>query len=97
MKSATVFTVLSVAIQLAFAADPYFIYPDVFNDPERDAFYYDTFPDNFIWSSATSSYQIEGAWNISDKGESIWDTHAHTPGRIANDDNGDVACDSYHK
>ena len=27
-------------------------------------------------------------------GESIWHRFAHTPGRIANGDTGDVACDS---
>ncbi len=76
---------------------PLYIYPDVFNDPERDAFIYGNFPDPFVWSSATSSYQIEGAWDVGGKGESIWDRFAHTPGNIANDDNGDVACDSYNK
>jgi hypothetical protein len=31
------------------------------------------------------------------RGPSIWDDFAHTKGRITNDDNGDIACDSYHK
>ena len=31
------------------------------------------------------------------KGKSIWDTVAQKPGNIANNDNGNVACDSYHK
>ena len=98
MTSGVVFVILSVCLNVILAADdPYFVYPDVFNDPERDAFYYDKFPDDFVWSSATSSYQIEGAWDVADKGKSIWDTFAQTPGNIANDDNGNVACDSYNK
>ena len=28
-----------------------------------DGIYYDTFPDDFIWSSATAAYQVEGGWN----------------------------------
>ena len=55
------------------------------------------FPDGFCWGVATSSYQIEGAWNEDDKGPSIWDTYAHTPGNIHNDDTGDVANDHYHR
>ena len=55
------------------------------------------FPDGFYWGVATSSYQIEGAWNEDGKGPSIWDTFAHTPGNIHNDDTGDVANDHYHR
>ena len=56
-----------------------------------------SFPKNFLWGTASASYQIEGAWNEDGKGESIWDRFAHTPGRIKNGDTGDVACDSYHR
>lgn len=34
---------------------------------------------------------------IPGKGKSIWDVHANTPGRVFNNDNGNIACDSYHK
>ena len=51
----------------------------------------------FTWGVATSSYQIEGAADIDGRGPSIWDTFSRIPGAIANGDNGDIACDHYHR
>lgn len=55
------------------------------------------FPSNFMWGTATASYQVEGAWKEDGKGESIWDRFAHTTGKVKGGDTGDVACDSYHR
>lgn len=56
-----------------------------------------TFPKNFLWGTASASYQIEGAWNEDGKSESVWDRFSHTPGKIKNNDTGDVATDFYHR
>lgn len=54
-------------------------------------------PHDFLWGTATSAYQIEGAVAEDGRSPSIWDTFSHTPGKIAGDDHGDVACDHYHR
>jgi beta-glucosidase len=55
------------------------------------------FPPRFLWGTATAAYQIEGAVSEDGRGPSIWDTFTHTPGKIRNDENGDVADDHYHR
>lgn len=55
-----------------------------------------SFPPDFIWGTATSAYQIEGAVAEDDRGVSIWDTFCHTPGKIYKGHTGDVASDHYH-
>ncbi len=54
------------------------------------------FPKDFMWGTATSSYQIEGASDIDNKGLSVWDTFSHVPGNIKNNDTGDIACNHYY-
>jgi beta-glucosidase len=51
----------------------------------------------FIWGVSTSSFQIEGAANADGRGASIWDTYCRQPGKVANGDTGDIACDHYHR
>jgi beta-glucosidase len=55
------------------------------------------FPDNFLWGCATSAYQIEGSTLADGAGSNIWQRFCHTPGRVANNDTGDVACDHYRR
>ncbi|MDO0924856.1 GH1 family beta-glucosidase [Streptomyces sp. TG1A-8] len=54
-------------------------------------------PHDFLWGTATAAYQIEGAVAEDGRAPSIWDTFSHTPGKIDNGDNGDTACDHYHR
>ncbi|XP_073226438.1 beta-glucosidase 12-like isoform X2 [Cicer arietinum] len=57
-----------------------------------------SFPPGFIFGTASSSYQYEGAANEGGRGQCIWDyyTHKH-PERIMDRSNGDVAVDQYHR
>ncbi|MDT4992897.1 MAG: beta-glucosidase [Actinoplanes sp.] len=55
------------------------------------------FPASFKWGVATSSYQIEGAVDEDGRSPSIWDTFSRVPGKVFDGDNGDVACDHYHR
>src|ERR1700749_5109116 len=55
------------------------------------------FPAGFVWGTATSAYQIEGAVSEDGRGPSIWDTFAHTPGKIGDHSNADRANDHYHR
>ncbi|HEX2365125.1 MAG TPA: family 1 glycosylhydrolase, partial [Bradyrhizobium sp.] len=55
------------------------------------------FPNGFVWGTATSAYQIEGAVNEDGRGPSIWDKFSHTPGKIEDHTNADRANDHYHR
>ena len=55
------------------------------------------FPNNFLWGTATSAYQIEGAFQADGRGLSHWDTFSKTPGKTLNGDTGDIACDHYNR
>ncbi|MEA4875679.1 MAG: glycoside hydrolase family 1 protein [Anaerorhabdus sp.] len=52
---------------------------------------------NFLWGSATASYQCEGAWNEDGRGETQWDDFSHNSPLNINSVTGDVSCDFYHR
>lgn len=55
------------------------------------------FGKNFVWGAASSAYQIEGSALADGGGASIWDVFSHTPGKIYENQNGDIACDAYNR
>ncbi|XP_058072984.1 putative beta-glucosidase 41 isoform X2 [Magnolia sinica] len=55
------------------------------------------FPNGFVFGTASSAYQFEGAVGEGKKGMSIWDTFTRRPGRILDFSNADTAVDQYHR
>jgi beta-glucosidase len=64
--------------------------------PDEFAFTRSDFPEGFVFGSATSAYQIEGA-SFGGAGACHWDSFAATPGNVVRAENGAVACDHYHR
>ncbi|KAK2403618.1 beta glucosidase [Trifolium repens] len=67
----------------------------LFSNNDDDKYSRYDFPDEFIFGSGTSAYQVEGAANEDGRTPSIWDTFAYAG--FTHGGNGDVACDAYHK
>ncbi|GEO85440.1 MULTISPECIES: GH1 family beta-glucosidase [Alphaproteobacteria] len=55
------------------------------------------FPGDFTFGVATAAFQIEGASKADGRKPSIWDAFANMPGHVYGRQNGDVACDHYHR
>ncbi|HEX3660304.1 MAG TPA: GH1 family beta-glucosidase [Acidobacteriaceae bacterium] len=55
-----------------------------------------SFPQGFLWGTATAAYQVEGAVHADGRGPSIWDTFSHTPGKTYEGETADVTDDDYH-
>ncbi|XP_043816954.1 beta-glucosidase 13 isoform X1 [Manihot esculenta] len=57
-----------------------------------------SFPADFVFGTASSAYQYEGAASEDGKGPSIWDTFTRRyPGAIKDNSSGKIADDSYHR
>ncbi|XP_068337849.1 beta-glucosidase 12-like [Pyrus communis] len=58
---------------------------------------FDSLVPGFIFGTSSAAYQVEGAWNESGRGPSVWDNFTHQyPEKISDHSNGDVAIDQYH-
>lgn len=55
------------------------------------------FPSDFLFGAATAAYQIEGAAFEDGRTASIWDAFCRVPGAVVGGDDGDLACDHYHR
>ena len=55
------------------------------------------FPKGFLWGTATSAYQIEGATEEEGRGLSIWDTFSRVKKNTYTGDNGDIADEHFHR
>ncbi|GLT67322.1 hypothetical protein SLA2020_396390 [Shorea laevis] len=54
------------------------------------------FPDNFLFGTTTSAYQVEGGHLEDGKGLSNWDVFSRIAGKIKNGDTGNVADNHCH-
>lgn len=55
------------------------------------------FGSDFAWGVASAAYQVEGAFDVEDKGPSIWDTFTLRRGATFRGHHGQVACDFYNR
>ncbi|KAJ6910262.1 hypothetical protein NC652_021062 [Populus alba x Populus x berolinensis] len=55
-----------------------------------------SFPKGFVFGTASSAFQYEGAVKEGGRGPSVWDKFSHTFGKIIDFSNADVAVDQFH-
>lgn len=55
------------------------------------------FGEDFKWGVSTAAYQVEGGYNLDGKGKSVWDVFSNTKGKTFLGQNGNTACDFYHR
>ncbi|WCJ42049.1 beta glucosidase 43 [Euphorbia peplus] len=80
---------LSICVTMASTAS---------NDkPDTGGLSRESFPEGFVFGTATSAYQVEGMADKDGRGPSIWDEFIKTPGTIANNGTAEVSVDQYHR
>ncbi|KAG7639695.1 Beta-glucosidase 29 [Arabidopsis thaliana] len=65
--------------------------------PESQVLDRSSFPDDFVFGTAISAFQSEGATSEGGKSPTIWDYFSHTFPERTNMQNADVAVDFYHR
>ncbi|MDY5729921.1 MAG: GH1 family beta-glucosidase [Eubacteriales bacterium] len=55
------------------------------------------FKKDFLWGTATASFQIEGASKKDGRSQTVWDVFCNTPGKVFDGHTGEEACDHYHR
>lgn len=70
---------------------------DLNNSPKNFNLKSIDFGEDFVFGVSTSAYQIEGAYNVQDKGMSIWDAFTSKKKTVFQNQNGQIACDFYNK
>ncbi|KAK1552164.1 hypothetical protein Q3G72_011625 [Acer saccharum] len=91
--------VLMITAFLLLVDDTQYVIASAADDSQvLSTFNRSSFPEHFIFGSASASYQYEGAANEDGRGPSIWDTFSHNfQDRIADGNDGDVALDFYKR
>lgn len=56
-----------------------------------------SFSKDFMWGSATSAYQVEGAVTEDGKGLNCWDVYSGHNNNTQYNETGEIACDHYYK
>ncbi|XP_057948872.1 beta-glucosidase 40 [Malania oleifera] len=56
-----------------------------------------SFPEGFVFGTASSAFQYEGAVKEDGRGPTVWDKFSHTFGKVLDFSNADVAVDQYHR
>ncbi|KAG7582381.1 Glycoside hydrolase family 1 [Arabidopsis suecica] len=56
-----------------------------------------SFPQGFLFGTATSAYQVEGETHQDGRGPSIWDAFVKIPGTIAKNATAEITVDQYHR